>query len=71
MTGARHRLTGVAYARTAALAGCRSVFAPSAPGWEAGRLRFVGLFARVDAVRALLAALAPIGAVLRLALTMR
>ena len=52
VTGARHRLTGVAYARTAALAGCRSVSAPSAPGWEAGRLRFVGLFARVDAVRA-------------------
>ena len=52
VTGARHRLTGVAYARTAALAGCRSVSAPSAPGWGAGRLRFVGLFARVDAVRA-------------------
>ena len=52
VTGVRHRLIGVAYARTAALAGCRSVFAPPAPRREAGRLRSVGLFARVDAVRA-------------------
>ena len=52
VTGVRHRLIGVAYARTAALAGCRSVFAPPAPRREAGRLRSVGLFARVDAARA-------------------
>ena len=31
VTGARHRLIGVAYARAAALAGCRSRFAPPAP----------------------------------------
>ena len=51
VTGARHRF-GVAYARRPPLRDAGRYLRRPPPRWDAGRLRSVGLFTRVDAAQA-------------------